>query len=91
MRHPILAKLSYLLIFLVQVPIILIGIDWYPQLLMRMMEWRQAGGLSGSETTLWTVTMAVIVCSPVLILVTPYRVAWSFWNRARQLTWQDNY
>ena len=90
MRHPILAKLSYAGIFLVQVPIILIGVDWYPQLFARMMEWRQAGGLSGSEHLLWNITMAVIITSPVLILVTPYRVAWSFWHRVDHWDWQDS-
>lgn len=90
-RNKILSYLSYGLIFIIQVPFFIVGFDWYPQILERMLEWRQAGGLSGSESLLWNISMAVIVTTPVLILVAPYRIAWAFWHRVKHWSWHNSY
>ncbi len=81
MNRSLLVRMTYALIFAVQVPVFLVGIIWYPDVVARMLAWRQSHALSGWDVLSWNVAMTVVIVSPMLLLVGPYQVAHAFWQR----------
>ncbi|KAA9132084.1 hypothetical protein F3N42_07915 [Marinihelvus fidelis] len=84
MNHELLRKLSFVLIFAVQVPVLLVGIAWYPDVVARLLAYYQAGDLSGAALLAWNLSMAAVIVSPMVLLVGPYSVAAAFWQRLGQ-------
>lgn len=75
------ATLSYVLILGIQVPLFLVALQWYPELVGRLMAAKSLHAATRGDEALLNLGLTVLALSPVLLMVGPYRIAQAFWTQ----------
>ena len=73
--------LSYLLILVVQAPLIAGAMAWYPGLVARLLESGMQQSATTGDPAVSVIFLFALFLSPALLLWAPYPIARAFWQR----------